>query len=130
MGLTREQLTQIEVALLARRQTLNAEIDHRIQQTSARGMQELTGTVGDAADESVAHMMTALDLSEATRDVNELRDVDAALRRIENGTYGDCLDCGASIEYARLKAYPIAARCVECQSQYEKVYASQSTPSL
>lgn len=130
MEIDREQIAEIEAQLRHRKKVLNAEINERIQLTSARGMQEITGMVGDAADESVAQMMTDLDLSEATRDVNELREVDAALKRIEGGTYGECMNCGASIEYERLKAYPTAARCLECQSQYEKVYASQSTPSL
>lgn len=130
MEIDREQIAQIEAELRHRRKVLSAEIDERIQQTSARGMREISGTVGDAADESVAQMMTDLDLSEATRDVNELREVDAALKRIEGATYGECMDCGASIEYGRLEAYPTAARCLECQSQHEKVYASQSTPSL
>jgi len=130
MEINREQIAEIEAGLRQRQKALNAEINDRIQQTSSRGMQEITGMVGDAADESVAHMMTDLDLSETTRDVNELREVEAALKRIEDGTYGECASCGASIDYERLKAYPTAARCVECQSQYEKVYASQSTPSL
>jgi RNA polymerase-binding transcription factor DksA len=75
-------------------------------------------------------MMTDLSLAEATRDVNELRAVEAGLRRIAEGDYGFCLDCGNDIGYERLKAYPTAMRCVTCQSQHEKVYATQGTPSL
>lgn len=130
MELTRDQVKELEGVLRRRQSELNAEVNAKLQQTSSQGLQELNGTVGDAGDESVAHMMTDLSLTAATRDVNELREVEGALQRIADGTYGECADCGGDIDYERLKAYPTAMRCVECQSQHEKVYAVQGTPSL
>lgn len=130
MELTRDQVKELEGVLRRRQSELNAEVNAKLQQTSSQGLQELNGTVGDAGDESVAHMMTDLSLTAATRDVNELREVEGALQRIADGTYGECADCGGDIDYERLKAYPTATRCVECQSQHEKVYAVQGTPSL
>ena len=130
MELTRDQVKELEAVLRQRQRELNAEVNDRLQQTSAQGLQDVNGAVGDTGDESVAHMMTDLSLSEATRDINELREVEAALKRIAAGTYGECAECGADIEYQRLKAYPAALRCVECQSQHEKVYAGQGMPSL
>lgn len=44
----------------------------------------------------------------------ELADVDAALARLDDGTYGRCVDCGRSIPVARLRARPTAVRCVAC----------------
>lgn len=130
MAIDREQTAELEALLRQRLHGLKADVNNHLQQTSSQGLQELNGTVGDTGDESVAHMMTDLSLSAATRDVNELRDVDRALRRIADGTYGECVDCGGDIDYERLKAYPTAMRCVTCQTQHEKVYASQGTPSL
>ena len=46
--------------------------------------------------------------------------VEAALARIEAGTYGECTDCGAHITAARLHATPEAARCVRCQEKAEQ----------
>ena len=43
-----------------------------------------------------------------------------ALRRIEDGTYGICADCGKKIPAARLQAKPEAARCIACQTEYER----------
>ena len=43
----------------------------------------------------------------------------AALKRIEDGTYGICTDCGTQISEARLGVRPEAARCVECQAKAE-----------
>ena len=48
-----------------------------------------------------------------------LMDIDAALDRIERGTYGRCEDCGESIDRARLKARPWASRCLKCQRRAE-----------
>lgn len=44
----------------------------------------------------------------------------AALQRLDDGTYGTCLDCGAKISDARLTVRPEAARCVECQGKAEE----------
>ena len=43
-----------------------------------------------------------------------LEEVDAALERLENGTYGTCLSCGQPIAPARLEARPTATLCVSC----------------
>ncbi len=46
--------------------------------------------------------------------------IDAALKRIEEGTYGICQDCGARIREERLKIMPYAVRCINCKTEYEK----------
>lgn len=46
--------------------------------------------------------------------VAELRAVRAALKRIENGTYGECANCGDEIAEKRLEIIPHAARCAKC----------------
>lgn len=45
--------------------------------------------------------------------------LDTALRRLDDGEYGWCEDCGAEISPGRLKALPFAKRCVSCQHQAE-----------
>ncbi len=50
----------------------------------------------------------------------ELVDIEAALVRLEAGTYGLCIDCGVTIAPERLSAYPTAKRCMDCQSLAEK----------
>ena len=50
----------------------------------------------------------------------ELGDIEAALERIDAGTYGQCTDCGVSISPARLNAYPTAKRCIDCQTVAEQ----------
>jgi DnaK suppressor protein len=45
--------------------------------------------------------------------------IDNALRRLAEGTYGDCLSCGGEIAATRLRALPFAARCKECEEARE-----------
>jgi RNA polymerase-binding transcription factor DksA len=47
-----------------------------------------------------------------------------ALRRIQDGTYGVCSDCGRRIPAARLEIKPESARCVACQTEYERQWAA------
>jgi RNA polymerase-binding protein DksA len=51
---------------------------------------------------------------------NLLEDVEIALRKIEEGTYGTCDTCGESISAARLEALPHAALCLDCENQVER----------
>ena len=49
--------------------------------------------------------------------VVELGDVEGALARVADGTYGVCVDCGRRIPVARLQARPTATRCVDCAAK-------------
>lgn len=50
----------------------------------------------------------------------ELQRIEAALKRIETGTFGDCVDCGKPIAKARLEANPTVIRCVACAEAQER----------
>lgn len=50
----------------------------------------------------------------------QIRAIDTALERIAKGEYGVCSDCGEAIAPDRLKANPMALRCVECQTKSER----------
>ena len=93
---------QLRRALEQRRDTLVQEINR----DTARVRENLE-------DEAVP------DLS---RDDAELHDIEAARRRLDDGSYGLCVDCGAAIGFERLRAEPAAARCLECQARHEKTY--------
>ncbi|WP_106813746.1 TraR/DksA family transcriptional regulator [Microbacterium timonense] len=54
----------------------------------------------------------AVGLEEAAR--REISEIDDAVKRWEDGTYGVCIDCGRGIPIARLRARPFATRCVSC----------------
>ncbi len=47
-------------------------------------------------------------------EIQEVHQIQGALRRIAEGTYGVCVQCGADIDPKRLEALPIATRCISC----------------
>lgn len=57
------------------------------------------------------------------RDRERLEAIEAALQRIETGTYGTCAACGQEIETRRLDALPAAEHCLRCQEAAETVGA-------
>ena len=57
----------------------------------------------------------ALEVIEKT-ETTEIHQIEAALKRISEGTYGTCAKCGAPIDPRRLKALPTAATCVPCSA--------------
>ena len=54
------------------------------------------------------------------RETGELVVIDAALARIEAGSYGQCIDCGCPIAEPRLQASPEVPRCIDCQEKFEQ----------
>lgn len=71
------------------------------------------------ANQSGASAAREVRHAERMRDQQELQDVRAALQRIADGSYGECLDCGKYIAAARLQAFPTAKRCIDCQTAHE-----------
>lgn len=93
---------------------------------------EVAGRVLDSAEQSVADMLADAQILQIEKEVREQTDVIAALARITDGTYGECVDCGDDIDIRRLEAYPTAKRCVRCQTYHESQHRGgrDSTPSL
>ena len=81
------------------------------------------------SEDTRAQASTARDLELAldARETAELAAVDAALKRIEDGVYGLCADCGVVIPAPRLHAAPEAARCIDCQERSEHSYGKSAT---
>lgn len=90
----------------------------------------IAGRVGDLEDHSLADLLVDVNLAEVTRDVQEIRAIERALKRMALGTYGVCLSCGQPIERERLEAHPTTNRCAACQRAYEHDYATTPAPRL
>lgn len=75
--------------------------------------------VTDFKDIAAGQSLDLVDEMQADHAAVELEQVVAALHRVQEGTYGQCLDCGEAIDEARLTAMPAAAFCVACQSVHE-----------
>ena len=130
MALTPGQTEELSGMIEARRRALQEELHDGVDRARADSFEELAGTAPDAGDESVATLIGDIDHADVSRDVAELRALDAARGRLEDGSYGVCVDCGSEIEYERLKAAPAAFRCISCQRLHEKTFASPSGSSL
>lgn len=118
MSLTQEQLDRIVAQIRGRLSVLEEEIARKLGE-SAENFSSIGG-VGDAGDLGSMLTETEVDLSEARRDVDEWRGLRASLRRIDEGTYGVCTECGVEIPFERLVAAPLAHRCIDCQAIAEK----------
>ncbi|MEQ1517872.1 MAG: TraR/DksA family transcriptional regulator [Usitatibacteraceae bacterium] len=60
----------------------------------------------------------------------QLREILRAKKRIADGSYGVCIDCGGTISSLRLEALPTAERCIDCQSAHEKSAGPAKASSL
>lgn len=76
--------------------------------------------VGDEIDISVDSEHAAIRSQLADFESRELKQIDAAIERIEEGRYGKCDSCGGSIGVERLRAVPYVADCIECARQAER----------
>lgn len=109
---------------------LRDETREALSRSENEGYADIAGRVGDLEDQSLADLLVDVNLAEVTRDVQEIRAVERALKRIALGTYGTCVSCGQPIERERLEAYPTANRCAVCQRAYEHEHVTTPTPRL
>jgi RNA polymerase-binding transcription factor DksA len=119
MPLTREQALELSCVIEERRAALRDELRRDLGQARADSLGEL-GPAPDAGDESVARMIGELDRAEVAREMDELRQLDQAQHRFDEGVYGVCSDCSAEIDYRRLRVHPAATRCIPCQQRFEQ----------
>ena len=125
-----KQIHRLKEQLEHRFVTLWDEIGAELKGAARERFQQISGEVHDLEDQSVADLFADLNLTVLDRHVQETRDINSALARIEKGTYDICSDCGESIDYARLAAYPTASRCVGCQGAWEKTHYEGSRARL
>jgi DnaK suppressor protein len=83
---------------------------------------EIASQAPDPGDASFADLSVDLGNAAVTRDLVELRAIDAARMRMQHGVYGECIECGYDIPRERLLAQPTAERCAPCQEAYEKTH--------
>ncbi len=106
----------IKDMLLKMREDLVHEIARRSKATTEPGAQD----IGDILDSVSEERTRELDMILTDREKRKLLQIDDALDRIEEVTYGLCEDCGTKIPRARLKVLPFAKFCVECQEKNER----------
>lgn len=109
-----------ERALRSRLAALRTRIAAVLEQIDTESYGRLVEQIHDVDDEAFADLIVDVRLADLSREVEEVRAIDAALQRILTGTFGTCVDCGEPIERHRLEAHPTAVRCLECQRARER----------
>jgi RNA polymerase-binding protein DksA len=89
----------------------------RTQREASGDISAFTSHPADISTESNEREKVA---SLITRETQILKELEAALERIRDATYGECYTCGGDIPPARLQALPFATLCVKCQTEAEK----------
>ncbi|AOW11603.1 conjugal transfer protein TraR [Hydrogenophaga crassostreae] len=94
----------------------------RAQRGGNLGRAEAAAEAREQQSDDWAQADAARDLSVALeeREAAELVAIDEALKRVADGSFGLCIDCGVSIPTARLHANPTSLRCVACQEKAEQ----------
>ena len=130
MTLTAEQVQELKALVERRRAALAREVGQDLDRVREDRLDNVVGAVPDPGDESVQSLIQELDQAEASRDLSELRTLDTARARMDEGSYGICSNCGQDIGFERLRANPGAERCIRCQTQFEKTHGTQNRTTL
>lgn len=114
-------IPRLEQALCEERRLLLAQIAQQRGGVVSRAEVAAAHREEQSDDWGQAEADRELEYTLSERETAELNEIDAALRRIALGEYGQCVDCAGAIPAARLQANPRAARCINCQEQMEKL---------
>ena len=113
----RDALLRLNKTLTGRRN----ELRKRLGADLARlGSQQLNSSAtGDAADAAFDHQGEELSTQLAELEARELNQIERALLRLRQGTYGICEGCSTKIPVARLNVLPYSTLCIKCQREAE-----------
>lgn len=129
-NLSASQRNEFAQRLASRRQTLRAEVQRELQNSDDPRIVGFKNELAATEDWVLADILADLDIAMVTRDIAELSAVEAALARVEDGSYGVCSDCGEPIGWPRLNAQPTAERCIACQEKLELRTGRPGHPAL
>lgn len=114
MALRKEKLESFRKQLLAKRQALATEL----RRTTA-GFIDDEASFSDSLDQATADSSRNIEVHLSNRERNILANLDEALRRIDEGTFGICEQCEEPISEARMKAFPSTTLCIDCKAELE-----------
>lgn len=117
------ELDKFKKLLLAKRDELMSDVSHITEDTRKSSQKEASGDLSayslHMADMASDNYDREFSLNVASGERNTLLDVDEALKRIKDKTYGKCISCGKNIAKKRLLAVPHAKLCMSCKSKEE-----------
>ena len=115
------RIDSLRALLESRRRELTGDVTGLIRTVRTRDR----GDKDDSDPQDGAHVdvQEDVDLAMIQMKAETLRRIDAALRRLSEGHYGNCAECGDPIAHERLKALPFAVRCRDCEDSREQASA-------
>src|SRR3954464_14951102 len=121
---TREQMNtgrydELKGILEERRREIMSEVQGRMRDVRAEGTGSGVQGVLDAAETSEVDIQGEIEFALSQMKAETLNKIDEALRRLEEGTYGYCFECGEEISEKRLRALPFPVRCKDCEEARE-----------
>jgi RNA polymerase-binding transcription factor len=96
------------------------ELRHTMNRAAQDGRDADLESAQDIADRAANSYNKEFLFSQSNNERQLLQMVDNALNRIREGTFGECISCGADINAKRLEAVPWTRHCIECQEKLEK----------
>jgi DnaK suppressor protein len=119
-----KELSEIRGRLIEERDDLDRQVTDLDEESFQATQSDMTGEVGLDDDFADAGSAT-FDRENALSIRNNIKDligqIENAIRRIDEGTYGTCERCGKPIDAARLKALPHASLCMDCKRREERI---------
>jgi DnaK suppressor protein len=109
--------------LLARREAELRAVLRAVGDLAEHTSDVTEGEVVDFKDMAVEETQAVVERAKAGQAALELEQVVAARRRLADGSYGECQDCGEEIDLRRLRALPATRYCTACQAIHEHVHA-------
>ncbi len=108
-------------SLIQRREEIVKEVKSEISKYIKGENRQLVDTALDDGDWSVVDLSEDISFKHMSTHRENLLKIDEALRKLSEGTYGICEDCGEKISEQRLKILPFAIYCTDCQEHREKL---------
>jgi RNA polymerase-binding protein DksA len=124
--MTKPDFTLHRERLLALRARLQGDMIQMEDNALNKDHNKTTRMPIDMAELGTGNFDQELTLSLVGSEQDALGQIDGALKRIEDGSYGLCEQCGMKIPASRLAAIPYAAQCVRCASQREEGHGLQA----
>ena len=119
----KEEFTQFKKLLLSLREKLVGNVDSMQGEALKRSRQDASGDLSNVpihmADVGTDNYERELMIELIQNGEESLRNIDTALEKIEEGTFGICESCEKKINKERLKAVPYASLCIDCKREEE-----------
>lgn len=117
--MARDRYSELKRILEDRRREIMSEVQGKIRDVRSENSNSPTHGVLDAAETSESDIQDEIEFALIQMKAETLSKIDEALRRLEEGTFGYCFECGEEISERRLRALPFALRCKDCEEARE-----------